>query len=623
MAISKYIPSSPSLTLETGAVTATGKDLYNLNDGSGLSSDYRTYNFSISSLTPLDTNDNNIGQYNGTDVKPGDFFSLVDGTKTWKIISISSQTNLTITGVLEDINMGIARTYPNTTNNPNGASGIIYRVNENNYPLISINYSQQLNVNNAIDRIVSYLQIFNNNDLFVFSPQSTGSLELGDLVTATGSGAGYNLITASLGDTIIGTVYDSYGNNVVVRPYNKIITEFESPEKVQDGIVGSIWYESGSGQITTSSADNRSSKFFQISLAQGATTTGTVDNPTFDETSYNFIINDVEVIAQNPGGSSALPIGDITQSVNNTTDQHYVTAGINEIGGNAEINTGDSAGSGGENGTLKFSGVGNGIVLVVGSSTTLPFSNPSAPGKFAITASSGYELEIHPTDANQILSGLAYADEFQIASDINAEAIAQGAPIQATATTGNIEITATDGSDITINKISPYTSPSTTDCVGLNSGTGLPTGLFNAPPTEYYLTLSRTDGGKIQLEGSFITTSGQSAGLNSAIGQAPYLLMLEGGSLTASGSGADDDWYIGDTFLTASKDVQITGSLLVNRQDSTADFFLIRSGSYDALKVDSQGITRFFAHEDEATPWATADYGGLYYMSSSVWVAID
>ena len=158
--------------------------------------------------------------------------------------------------------------------------------------------------------------------------------------------------------------------------------------------------------------------------------------------------------------------------------------------------------------------------------------------------------------------------------------------------------------------------------VGDTSATGLPTGEFLAPTPEYYLSLTRQDGGRIILSGSFYG-SPQSAGLFNTVGQAPYLLMLEGGSLTASGSGADDDWYIGDTFLTASKDVQITGSLLVNRQDSTADFFLIRSGSYDALKVDSQGITRFFAHEDEATPWATADYGGLYYMSSSVWVAID
>jgi hypothetical protein len=96
-------------------------------------------------------------------------------------------------------------------------------------------------------------------------------------------------------------------------------------------------------------------------------------------------------------------------------------------------------------------------------------------------------------------------------------------------------------------------------------------------------------------------------------------IKIEGGG---SGS-ADDDWFIGDTFLTASKDVRITGSLLVNRQDSTSDFFLIKSGSYDTLKVDSEGITRFFAHIDETTPWATPDYGGLYFMSSSVWVAID
>lgn len=94
-------------------------------------------------------------------------------------------------------------------------------------------------------------------------------------------------------------------------------------------------------------------------------------------------------------------------------------------------------------------------------------------------------------------------------------------------------------------------------------------------------------------------------------------------TVQGGGSSGDDDWYIGDTFLTASKNVQITGSLLVNRQDSTADFFLIKSGSYDAFKIDSEGITRFFAYEDTTNPWASSSYGGIYYMSSSVWVAID
>lgn len=622
--MSKYIRTLPPLTLFGGVTSSTTKDLYGKNDGSGLATTPRTFDLVVGGITTQTVGDDNVGSYSGFDVNVGDYISNITGTIILKIISISSKSANGFTCVVEDVGMAIART--RTVANPNaltnGTSVVIFRVNNDNKIILSSDTLDELTRNNAIDGIQSYLNFHQPFQTFSFTPVTTGSLELGDLVTITGSGTGYNLITASLGDITIGTVSELFTEDVIVRPYNKIITSFDAPERLSNGTIGTIWYESGSGQITTSSADNRSQKFLQLTNAIGTSVTGSVDGATFDETSYNLIINGIEAIPQNPGGG-ILAIGDITASINNSTNQHHVTAGIEVEGGNAEVASGDSAGIGGEDGTTKFN-VGNNILIVVGSSATVPFTNPSAPGKFAITASSGYELEIHPITGNQTVSGLAYADEFQIASDINAEATAQGAPIQATATTGTLTIKTTDGSNLEINKISPFTSPNTTDCVGLNSGTGLPTGVFNAPSPEYYLTLSRTDGGQILLEGTWVTQiPGQADGLYNTIGQAPYLLMLEGGSLTASGSGADDDWYIGDTFLTASKDVQITGSLLVNRQDSTADFFLIRSGSYDALKVDSQGITRFFAYEDEATPWATADYGGLYYMSSSVWVAID
>ncbi len=89
------------------------------------------------------------------------------------------------------------------------------------------------------------------------------------------------------------------------------------------------------------------------------------------------------------------------------------------------------------------------------------------------------------------------------------------------------------------------------------------------------------------------------------------------------GGGADDDWYIGDTFLTASKDIRITGSLLVTHTASNLDFFVVNSGSYEAFKINSEGITQFFAHADAPEPWATAEYGGLYFQSSSVWAALD
>lgn len=87
------------------------------------------------------------------------------------------------------------------------------------------------------------------------------------------------------------------------------------------------------------------------------------------------------------------------------------------------------------------------------------------------------------------------------------------------------------------------------------------------------------------------------------------------------GGGADDDWYIGDTFLTASKDVRITGSLLVTHTASNLDFFVISSGSYDAFKVNSEGITQFYAHSNEYIP--TAELGGIYFTSASAYIGLE
>ena len=96
-----------------------------------------------------------------------------------------------------------------------------------------------------------------------------------------------------------------------------------------------------------------------------------------------------------------------------------------------------------------------------------------------------------------------------------------------------------------------------------------------------------------------------------------------GVSITIKDSNADTDWYDGGTYLSASKEVQITSSLLINRQDSTEDFFVITSGSYDTFKVNTEGITQFFSHTDAPQPWATPVYGGLYFQSSSVWAGLD
>ena len=94
-----------------------------------------------------------------------------------------------------------------------------------------------------------------------------------------------------------------------------------------------------------------------------------------------------------------------------------------------------------------------------------------------------------------------------------------------------------------------------------------------------------------------------------------------GVTVTIKDSNADTDWYVGDTFLTASKDVRITGSLSVTRDNTDADFFIISSGSYDAFKVNSEGITQFYAHNNEYVP--TAVLGGLYFTSASAYLGLE
>ena len=120
---------------------------------------------------------------------------------------------------------------------------------------------------------------------------------------------------------------------------------------------------------------------------------------------------------------------------------------------------------------------------------------------------------------------------------------------------------------------------------------------------------------------SFINFTGsgiQDISVTESFGKTGVNITVQGG-----GAGGDSDWYDGNTFLTSSKEVRITGSLLVTHTASNLDFFVVNSGSYEAFKINSEGITQFFAYADAPTPWATADYGGLYFQSSSVWAALD
>jgi len=79
-------------------------------------------------------------------------------------------------------------------------------------------------------------------------------------------------------------------------------------------------------------------------------------------------------------------------------------------------------------------------------------------------------------------------------------------------------------------------------------------------------------------------------------------------------AGSVGDWYDAGTTQTSSKDVIVDGfisasSLEVDSVNATDDFFLLKSGSLDALKLNNEGVLQLGAFT--FTP--TAVSGGIYY----------
>ena len=630
----EYNPENPILTLAgTVSGNATGKDKYGVNDTTGLGPNgadkYISYDIIINNISSQTVGDASVrdtlglgtgGQYTGIDVKVGDYVADNAGSKIYKISSISGKGDTFVSCSIEDVGMTIARTRSDRNNSlSDGTSVIVFELNDEGESLVSLTEFDQFAGGDKVLQVEQYFKIYKPFQRFTLYPENTGSLQIGDFVTITGSGTPYTLITASQDNTVIGTVADLYGgNNVNIRPFNKIITNFDNPQLVSGGQIGSTWYLSGDNNYTTSSDNSAVSKVYQLTDSVAAQVTGSVDSTTFNETQYNLKINGYEVIAQDAGGST-LTIEQITASINESASITYVSSSIDERGGGfAQTYTAGPAGSGGSAGTLGYTPE---CIIVLDSSTggTGDYSS-TATGEFSITHSySGttYQFSVKPTTANTTYSGYPVADEEQVASDVYSAAQTAGAPVSASFDTNIVYIHATSAGTLTVNNTA--NDPFGVAAVGNGSGTGISTGTFSQPAIEKYLTLFREDGGNILVDGSWINTS-NGAGIYSVAGTPPFLLMLEGGSIS---SGADDDWYIGDTFLTASKDVRITGSLLVTHTASNLDFFTITSGSYEAFKVNSEGITQFFAHADAPEPWATAEYGGIYFQSSSVWAALD
>lgn len=75
----------------------------------------------------------------------------------------------------------------------------------------------------------------------------------------------------------------------------------------------------------------------------------------------------------------------------------------------------------------------------------------------------------------------------------------------------------------------------------------------------------------------------------------------------------------GNSIYTGSN--TITGSLTVLGDPTATDFFIIKSGSAELLKANSDGIIQFHVYPDNYFP--TASLGGIFFHSSSAYLGLD
>lgn len=65
----------------------------------------------------------------------------------------------------------------------------------------------------------------------------------------------------------------------------------------------------------------------------------------------------------------------------------------------------------------------------------------------------------------------------------------------------------------------------------------------------------------------------------------------------------------------------ISGSLTIEADPTISDFFIIKSGSAELLKANSDGVMQFHVFEDSYTP--PVSLGAIYFHSSSVYLGLD
>jgi len=522
----------------TGSISSIANGLtYGENDGTGMASQYQTYDMTIS-VNPQSTGDGSTrraNQYNGIDVAVGMWISDAAGNAILRIKSISSKTTTTLSLVAEDANMLSYRLNGNNTM-ADGAAIILFAQNSEGEAIITDTSGFAAG---GLDKVQSRFVVNEADDRVKFSHDVAPSVDKGDVVTVNSSGDLVKYGTAGGSDIKVGTVLDKIrgGKDIFVKPFNDIIRNYKDPESLTAN-PGGIYYTdtNNAGEITTATGGKATYMHLNTAIASSQIA-GTALPGATDVVEINSV-----TIFDGPNGDSVADINAFRTLINNNSASTNVTATSAatpvSIQGGDEIpnfeqqdyySVSDSyivTGIQGDTPAIGQITIGDGVNAPV----TIDFDNPDDT------------LSLGPT-VYDVISPSAMLTKFQDAItsgslDLTAELIDMAAYDGQTvkiSTTGS-------ATQVVLTNVAPAAFG--TNVVGTNSWTGIGMSATVGSPV---LTLTRAAGGSINITGSPVSGGWINSGgaVSSNSGRVPYLLLIEsegGGGLAETGVSFKDEF---------------------------------------------------------------------------------
>ena len=603
--MSKFTP----ITLTAQVSSYAGNLFYGETDGTGLQSQYRTFDVVLGNVSTQSHSDASTREalvYNGLDIDAGMFIADDSGNTIVKITSISAKSEAGLTCVVEDVDMVSFRLNSQNTISV-GGNVVIFSLNPEGEPVIIGTPF----LAGGIDKLQSRFNLNERDDRVKFTHSSAPSVDVGDVVSVNSSGELVKFGATGSSTIKVGVVLEKIrnGKDVFIKPFNDIIRNYKDPEALTGNPAGIYYTDTNNpGEITT--ATGGKATFMQLNTA--VATTQAITSSTLPGATDVLEINGVTVF-DGPGGDSVADSAALSNLINTFTNQTNVSSAITQAPGelDAESNSVQYAGSWGEH-----------DIFIPLNATGSP-----APANFP-------EMSISDgnTTANVVFNT---SDATAIGYDVISPAGIASA-IQAVITANSLDLT-----------VETYSSTSHNgDAIRITttgSATGITLGNVTADPFggnlvgpgvlglntsaslgASTLTLTRSSGGSILIDGTpnsggFVNQGGV---VSSNSGRVPYLLLIEsegggGGGVAETGVATKADYNGNPTATTADEDS--TGLTITYTPFDDSAVIIKVNGLQCNLGDGAKDEACYFSADGGTTAKAVADIAAgdtLYWMGS-------